>query len=129
LGRHKGIAHYTIGQRRGLGIAAEHPLYVISIQRDNNTIAVGPVNQLYEKTLLASSLNLISAEKIAEPLEMKAKIRYKHKEMKALLTLLDSDRAQVKFEKPQRAITPGQSVVFYDGDIVIGGGIIDRAGI
>jgi len=129
LGRHKGIAHYTIGQRRGLGIAAEHPLYVLSIQRDENTIVVGPVNQLYEKTLLASSLNLISAEKIAEPLEMKAKIRYKHKEMKALLTLLDSDRAQVKFEKPQRAITPGQSVVFYDGDIVIGGGIIDRAGI
>jgi tRNA-specific 2-thiouridylase len=129
LGRHKGIAHYTIGQRRGLGIAAEHPLYVLSIQRDENTIVVGPVNQLYEKTLLASRLNLISAEKIAESLEIRAKIRYKHREIKALLTLLNSGRAQVKFEKSQRAITPGQSVVFYDGDIVIGGGIIDRAGI
>ncbi len=126
LGRHKGIAHYTVGQRRGMGIAAEHPLYVLSIQSDKNTIVVGPVNQLHEKTLLASRLNLISGEKITKPLAVKAKIRYKHKEIKALLTLLDSDRAQVKFEKPQRAITPGQSVVFYDGDVVIGGGIIDK---
>lgn len=126
LGQHKGVIHYTIGQRKGLGIAAPHPLYVLSIQKDKNTVVVGPAAQLLESTLSASRVNLVSAEKIKKPLSVKAKIRYKHKEARALLTPLDSGRMWVEFEKPQRAITPGQSVVFYDGEVVVGGGIIDR---
>ncbi len=129
LARHKGILHYTIGQRRGMGISAPHPLYVLSIQSDENTIIVGPEEKLYERTLLASQLNLISLEKIPQPLNVKARIRYKHKEAKALVTPLDSDKVHVEFEKPQRAITPGQSVVFYNGDVVVGGGIIEKAGL
>ena len=129
LARHKGILHYTIGQRRGMGISAEHPLYVLSIQSDSNTIVVGPEEKLYEKTLMASQLNLISLTKVTQPLKVKARIRYKHREAKALVTSLDSDKALVEFERPQRAITPGQSVVFYSGDVVVGGGIIDKTGV
>ena len=129
LARHKGILHYTIGQRRGMGISASHPLYVLSIQSDSNTIVVGPEEKLYEKTLLASQLNLISLEKIKQPLKVKARIRYKHREAKALVAPLDSDKALVEFERPQRAITPGQPVVFYSGDVVVGGGIIDKTGV
>jgi tRNA-specific 2-thiouridylase len=127
LARHKGIVHYTIGQRRGMGISAAHPLYVLSILSDKNTIVVGPEEELYGKALLASRLNVISLEKITKSLRIKARIRYKHREAKALVTPLDSDKVRVEFERPQRAITPGQSVVFYDGDMVVGGGIIDRA--
>lgn len=127
LGQHKGIACYTIGQRRGIGIAAQHPLYVIEIQSEKNQIIVGRNEQIYRKRLLASQLNLISLKEIDEPLAIKAKIRYKHKEEKAILTPLDSGKILLEFEKPQRAIAPGQSVVFYDGDVVIGGGVIDKA--
>jgi tRNA-specific 2-thiouridylase len=128
LGQHKGIAHFTIGQRSGMGIAAPHPLYVLSIQSDKKTIVIGPSDELYEKALAASRVNLISMSKITRPLSVKAKIRYKHREAKALLTPLDKDQIKVEFEKPQRAITPGQSVVFYDGDVVVGGGIIYKSG-
>jgi len=128
LGKHEGIAHFTIGQRKGMGIAASQPLYVLSMQSDTNTIVVGPSNQLYEKTLLASQMNLISKAKITKPLNVGAKIRYKHREAKALLTPLDTDQILVEFEKPQRAITPGQAVVFYDRNVVVGGGIIHKSG-
>jgi len=124
LGRHKGIAHFTIGQRRGLGISAPHPLYVLSIKSETNTIVVGTNDQLYRKELVASRINLISLPRVNKPLVAKARIRYKHREAKALLTPLNSHRILVEFEKPQRAVTPGQAVVFYDGDVVIGGGII-----
>ncbi len=127
LARHKGIVHYTIGQRRGIGISAPHPLYVLSILSDENTIVVGPEKELYGKSLLASELNMISLEKITEPLKVKARIRYKHREAQALVTPLDSDKVRVEFERSQRAITPGQSVVFYDGDTVVGGAIIDKS--
>jgi len=126
LGQHKGIGHYTIGQRRGLGIAAPHPLYVLALQSDKNTVVVGTNKQLYKKTLRATQVNLISIAKVEKPLSIKAKIRYKHREAKALLVPLDSDQISVKFEKPQRAITPGQAVVFYEGDVVVGGGIIEK---
>lgn len=126
LGQHKGIGHYTIGQRRGLGIAAPHPLYVLSIQSDKNTLVVGTNEQLYERTLKATRVNLMSIDKIEKPITVKAKIRYKHQEAKALLTPLNSDQILVEFEKPQRAITPGQAVVFYDRDVVVGGGIIEK---
>ncbi len=128
LGQHEGIAHFTIGQRKGMGIAASQPLYVLSMQSDTNTIVVGPSDQLYEKTLLAGQVNLISKAKIAKPLNVKAKIRYKHREAKALLTSLDTDKILVEFEKSQRAITPGQAVVFYERNVVVGGGIIDKSG-
>lgn len=128
LGKHKGIVHFTVGQRKGMGIAASQPLYVLSMLSDKNTIVVGPSDQLYEKTLLASQVNLISKAKIAKPLNVKAKIRYKHREAKALLTPLDTDQILVEFEKPQRAITPGQAVVFYDRNVVVGGGIIHKSG-
>ncbi|MBA7544765.1 tRNA-specific 2-thiouridylase MnmA [subsurface metagenome] len=128
LGQHEGIAHFTIGQRKGMGIAASKALYVLSMQSDTNTIVVGPSDQLYEKVLSASQVNLISKAKIAKPLNVKAKIRYKHREAKALLTPLDTDQILVEFERPQRAVTPGQAVVFYDKNVVVGGGIIDRSG-
>ncbi len=127
LGQHEGIAHFTIGQRKGMGIAASQPLYVLSINSDKNTIVIGPSNQLYGNTLLASQVNLISKDKITKPLKVRAKIRYKHKETKAFLSPQDTDQILVEFEKPQRAITPGQSVVFYDKDVVVGGGIIDKS--
>ncbi len=128
LGQHEGIVHFTIGQRSGMGISASQPLYVLSVQSDKNTIVVGPSDQLYEKTLLAAQVNLISRAEIAKPLEVRAKIRYKHREAKALLTPLDTDQILVEFEKSQRAVTPGQAVVFYNGDVVVGGGIIDKVG-
>jgi len=126
LGHHKGIVHYTIGQRRGMGIAAPHPLYVLAIQSDKNTVVAGTNEQLYQKNLVASRMNYISIDKLKEPLMIKAKIRYKHREAKALLTPLDSNQVLVEFEKPQRAVTPGQAVVFYDKDVVIGGGVIEK---
>jgi tRNA-specific 2-thiouridylase len=128
LGQHEGIAHFTIGQRKGMGIAASHPLYVLSIQSDENTIVIGSSDQLYKKTLLASQVNLISKAKITKPLKVRAKIRYKHKEANAFITPLDTDQILVEFEKPQRAITPGQAVVFYDRNVVVGGGIIHKSG-
>ena len=127
IGQHKGIAHFTIGQRRGMGIAAPQPLYVIAIRSDENSIVVGKNEHLYKKTLLISRLNLISKDKLTGSLKAKAKIRYKHREAKAILSPFDSDQVLVQFERPQRAITPGQAVVFYDRDVVVGGGIIERA--
>ncbi len=125
LGRHKGIVHFTIGQRRGMGIAAPQPLYVIEIQAEKNTIIAGPEEELYKNELQVSSLNIISLPKLMGNLEVKAKLRYKHNHAKAVIKPLSSNKALVKFSKPQRAVTPGQAVVFYDGDVVIGGGTID----
>ena len=129
IGQHKGVARYTIGQRRGMGIAASHPLYVIKIQHNENRIVVGPNEKLYHRNFLASKIHLVSSENITQPLTVKAKIRYKHKEAKAIVKPVEKNRARVKFGKPQRAITPGQSVVFYDGDVVVGGGIIEETDV
>jgi len=127
LGEHQGIGSFTIGQRRGLGIAAPHPLYVLEIRAEKNEIVVGRSEDLYKKKFIASDIHLTSIEKVKGPLSLKAKIRYKHQEAEARLTPLDSGKVEVEFKKPQRAITPGQSVVFYDGEVVIGGGLIDKA--
>jgi tRNA-uridine 2-sulfurtransferase len=127
LGQHKGIIHFTVGQRRGMGIAGAQPLYVISIDKKKNTILVGTSGDLHRKTLLASRISLISGQKHKRVLQVRAKIRYKHKEAKARVTFLSSRQASVEFETPQRAVTPGQSVVFYERDVVLGGGIIERA--
>jgi len=126
LGTHEGIMHFTIGQRRGMGIAAPHPLYVIEILSDTNTVVVGPNELLYKKKLLASNVNFILPGFTKKPMIIKAKIRYKHKDAEACLTPLKTGGVQVEFKHPQRAITPGQAVVFYKDDTVIGGGIIEK---
>lgn len=126
LGQHKGILHFTIGQRRGLGIAAPHPLYVLAIHPNSRKIVVGDNKQLYKKKMVISRLNLITQRNIKDPLRVMAKIRYKHKEARARLSPMSGDRARLEFETPQRAATPGQSAVFYDQNLVLGGGIIER---
>ena len=125
LGRHKGVAHYTVGQRKGMGIAAPHPLYVIAVDVENNTITAGPNESLYRKALVASGLNWIAIEKLDRPRDVRARIRYRQAESPARVEPAGPDRVRVEFDKPQRAIAPGQSVVFYEGDIVVGGGTID----
>lgn len=127
LGHHKGICHYTIGQRRGLGIAASHPLYVLEIHPESHKIVVGENEHLYKKRMIVSRLNFIGPEDLADPVSVTAKIRYKHKEAKALLSSLDGNKALLAFDVAQRAVTPGQSAVFYEGDLVLGGGIIEGA--
>ncbi len=127
LGHHRGILHFTIGQRRGLGIAAPHPLYVLKIHPQNHTIVVGGNKSLYKKKIVVSRLNLIPQADISGPISVTAKIRYKHKEARALLFPLDENNARLEFDTPQRAVAPGQSAVFYDRDLLWGGGIIERA--
>jgi tRNA-specific 2-thiouridylase len=127
VGTHGGIAHFTVGQRRGLGIAAPHPLYVVAIDVGKNTIVAGKNEDLYRRGLEASDVNWISGEGPAESRAARARIRYKHVEAPATITPKDPGKILVEFEKTQRAVTPGQAVVFYDGDIVLGGGIIDHA--
>ncbi|MFQ5721930.1 MAG: aminomethyltransferase beta-barrel domain-containing protein, partial [Candidatus Aminicenantales bacterium] len=126
LGEHQGMDSFTIGQRRGLGIAAPHPLYVLEIRAEKNEIVVGRSEDLYKKKFIASDIHLTSIEKVEGPLSLKAKIRYKHREAEAKLIPLDSEKMEVEFRKAQRAITPGQAVVFYDGQVVVGGGLIER---
>ena len=126
LGEHKGIQSYTVGQRRGLGIAVGKSLYVTRIDKEKNAIVVGPKEALYKNELIASGLNWIAIEELKEPIKVTTKIRYLHKESEAKLTPLDNRRVNVRFKKPQRAITPGQAVVFFDNDVVIGGGTIER---
>lgn len=126
LGEHKGISHYTIGQRKGLGISTPEPSYVIDIDPEKNAIIIGSKEDLYQDQLIASGLNWIAIEKLTEPIEVKARIRYRHPEAEAKVTPLDGDKVYVKFNQPQPAITPGQAVVFYQGDTVVGGGTIER---
>jgi tRNA-specific 2-thiouridylase len=127
-GEHRGIASYTIGQRKGLGIASPEPLYVTAIDPENNTITVGGTNEVYATELVASDLNWISIEEPDSLMNVKARIRYRHREAAATITITGTGEVMVKFWKPQMAITPGQMVVFYDGDIVVGGGLIARLG-
>ena len=128
LGEHRGILFYTIGQRKGLGISAKEPLYVIAIDREKNAIVVGGKEKVYGNKLIASGLNWITVAKLKQPIMVKAKIRYRHKEAEAEITPWDKDQVYVKFKEPQVAITPGQAIVFYNGDTVIGGGTIEQAG-
>jgi tRNA-specific 2-thiouridylase len=124
LGKHQGYAQFTIGQRRGLGIAASHPLYVLDIDPKTNTVIVGPEKSLYKKILTASKVNWISGQSLKSSLKVKAQIRYNHIPQRAVVRPKDYGVIEVEFKKPQRAVTPGQSVVFYDGDILLGGGTI-----
>ena len=128
LGEHRGIIHYTIGQRKGLGIAAKEPLYVIAIDAARNAVVAGTKEQTYGTELVAGDINWIAVSPPQAPVRVKAKIRYGHAEAEAVVTPLDNDSVHVKFTKPQSAITPGQTVVFYDSDTVLGGGTIIKQG-
>lgn len=124
LGEHKGIIHYTIGQRKGLGIAAGKPIYVCKICTENNTVVLGDNEDLFTKTVQVKDFNWISGKVPTEDFECKAKIRYRQKEQPARIIIKSHDRLTIEFDEPQRAATPGQSAVLYMGDVVLGGGII-----
>ncbi|MBR6259528.1 MAG: tRNA 2-thiouridine(34) synthase MnmA [Oscillospiraceae bacterium] len=124
LGTHKGIIRYTVGQRRGLGISSSEPLYVCGIDPASNTVILGNDSDLYSKELYAKDINLISVPSIERPLRLKAKVRYRQPEQWAVVCQTGPDEIRVVFDEPQRAITPGQAVVLYDGDVVVGGGTI-----
>ena len=125
LGKHKGIINYTIGQRKGLGVTFGKPMFVVDINARNNDIVLGDEEEVFSDTLMARSVNFISIDKLVNPLRVSAKIRSTAKEAYAMLYPVENDRVKVVFDKPQRAITRGQSVVFYDGDVVVGGGEIE----
>ena len=125
VGAHQGIHRYTVGQRRGIGIAASRPLYVISIDAARNRIVVGEQEELLSREFTAAGVNwIIDADNDAAPVRAEARVRYRHAAAPALITPLPEGRWRVTFDEPQRAITPGQATVFYRGDEVLGGGWI-----
>ena len=126
LGEHTGVHHFTVGQRRGLGVAASEPLYVISTDPATQRVTVGSGDRLYRASLIASNVNWISWEGLATPARAQVKIRNRHEAAAATLnSTAGPDRVEVHFDEPQRAVTPGQGAVFYDGDLVLGGGWIE----
>jgi len=124
LGENKGVVSYTIGQRRGLGLALPYPPYVLDIRPEDGAVVIGRDEALYSKTLNAKEINLISVDKIDGPLRARVKIRYQHPGQPATVRQTDEDTLYIEFDGPQRAITKGQAAVIYDGDIVVGGGTI-----
>ena len=127
LGTHGGIAGFTVGQKRGLGLATGRPLYVVALDPERNTVKVGAAADLERDRLVATSVNFIACAPPASPLRVAAKIRHSHQPAPATVRALEGARAEVVFDAPQRAVSPGQSVVFYDGDVVVGGGVISRS--
>ncbi len=124
LGEHNGIIRYTIGQRKGLGIALGVPAYVVSKNVAENTVTLGSNDDLFTDTVYGKEVNWVSIECPKEPLKVKARVRYNQKEQPATLYPLENNCVKLIFDKPQRAVTSGQAVVFYDGDILLGGGTI-----
>lgn len=124
LGRHKGLVHYTLGQRRGLGISSEGRLYVTALEPETNRVVLGANADLFSRELTASDFFWSAFDTPPETLRAKAKVRYRHTEQWASVTTLADGRVRVVFDEPQRAITRGQAVVLYDGDTVLGGGTI-----
>ncbi len=124
LGRHKGIIRYTVGQRKGLGLALPAPMYVKEKDTENNRVILCDNESLFTTSLYANEINLITCDEITEPIRVKAKVRYKHQEQWATVTQPEKDLLRIEFDEPQRAIAKGQSVVLYDGDTVVGGGTI-----
>jgi len=124
IGEHHGIHNFTVGQRKGLGVATGSPLYVIQISGANKQVIVGGEENLYSRTLRARRVNLIAVDDLREPMRVSVKIRHRHEPAEALIEKSDNDEILVTFDEPQRAITPGQAAVFYDGDTVVGGGWI-----
>lgn len=127
IGRHEGIHRYTIGQRRGLGIADEKPLYVISIDADKNRVMAGSSEELLNSEFTVARVNWIAFDDPNEPVRAEVRVRYRHTAAPATITPLPNQRARIVFDEPQRAITPGQASVFYRGDEVVGGGWIVRS--
>ncbi len=126
LGQHEGIAHYTIGQRRGLRLAKGYPIYVVALDPIRNAVIVGDKDEVFAQECTAREVNWIAMEQLEGEREVEAKIRYTAQPVPALLTPNADGAVKVTFQKPVRALTPGQAIVFYDGDMVLGGGTIDR---
>ena len=126
VGRHKGITHYTVGQRKGLGLSLGHPVFVLEIRPETNEVVIGSNEESLTYTLRANQLNFMSIEdlKEGEKIRVFAKIRYNHKGAWCEVERIGEDEVRCTFEEQQRAVTPGQAVVFYDGDYVLGGGTI-----
>ncbi|HLB91238.1 MAG TPA: tRNA 2-thiouridine(34) synthase MnmA [Terriglobales bacterium] len=127
IGEHAGVHNFTVGQRKGLGIATGSPLYVIQIKNDTRQVVVGKDEELYSRTLRAHRVNLISTDELREPMRVAVKIRHKHQPAAALIESAAPNDVLVTFDEPQRALTPGQAAVFYDGDLVVGGGWIEAS--
>lgn len=124
LGKHKGIIHYTIGQRKGLGISYSHPLFVLDKNPETRVVTLGENEDLFTDRLIADDVNLIATDKLTASVKVTAKARYSQKEAEAVVHPLGDNKVMVEFKEKQRAVTKGQAVVFYDGDIVVGGGTI-----
>ena len=127
LGKHKGLIHYTQGQRKGLGIAFGEPIFVVSKNIRDNTVVLGKTEDLMKRRVLIRDVNWISGTVPQTPLKVTAKLRYRQKAAEAVLTPDGTDRAELLFTEPQRAPAPGQAAVFYDGNEVLGGGTIEEA--
>ena len=123
-GQHKGIIHYTVGQRKGLGLSFPQPMYVCKLDTEKNQVVLGKQEELFSREVTARDINLISQESIDTPMRVKARVRYRQMEQPATAIQTGPDELQVIFDEPQRAITPGQSLVLYDGETVVGGGKI-----
>ena len=126
VGQHEGIHRYTIGQRRGIGIAQQRPLYVVSINAETNRVVVGSDEELSSNEFIAAGVNWIALDNPSEPVRAEVRVRYRHTAAPATITPLPDARVRVVFDEPQRAITPGQATVFYRGEEVVGGGWIVR---
>ncbi len=124
IGKHLGLWHYTIGQRKGLGMAFGKPMFVMDINPDDNSVTLADDNEIFSDTLYTEEANLISVDKLTEPIELMAKIRYSHQKAPAMVFPMDNGELKVVFKEPQRAITKGQAVVFYKDNSVFGGAII-----
>lgn len=124
LGRHKGITHYTVGQRKGLGLALGYPAFVLEIRSETNEVVIGTKEESMTTQLRARNLNFMAVEDLTEPLHVFTKIRYNHKGAWCTIEKMEEDEVLCTFDEPQRAVTPGQAVVFYDGEYVLGGGTI-----
>lgn len=124
LGEHQGIIHYTIGQRKGLNLSMGHPVFVTKIRPDTNEVVIGENEDLFINTLLCDRVNFMAIEGLEEEVRLKAKIRYNHPGAECVISPAEEGKVRVTFDQPQRAITPGQAVVFYQGEYVAGGGII-----
>jgi tRNA-specific 2-thiouridylase len=126
LGKHKGIVYYTIGQRKGLGLSLGRPVFVTGINPKTNEVVLGAEDDIFKTDLIATDVNFIPFDKLEKEIEVKAKVRYSAKPAEAVLIPMNNGKVKVSFKEKQRAITKGQSVVFYDDEIVVGGGIIEE---
>lgn len=124
IGKHKGIIHYTVGQRKGLNLSMGHPVFVVAIRPETNEVVIGNAEDVFSDRLTCNRLNFMTFEDLEGEMKVTAKIRYSHKGSEAVIKKIDDDTVECVFTEPQRAITPGQAVVFYDGDYVVGGGTI-----